>query len=96
MDLLFPAAVAILLILFLITNFGLVAMLVNYALILCLIAVVAGAIAYGVYTALGPEISTLLAMVAVILLGLTRVGTSISGFIKGFVEGYRADPAKKA
>lgn len=96
MDFLFPVAVALLLILFVITNFELVATLVNYALIVCLIAVVGGAITYGVYHALGPQISILLGAIAVVLLALTRVGSSISGFIKGFIEGYRTGSAKKA
>lgn len=96
MDLLFPIGVTILLILFLATNFELVATMVSYVLMICLIAVVLGAIGYGLYDSLGPEVSVLLAVVGAGILGIMKVGYSIAGFIKGFVEGYRADPVNKA
>ena len=96
MDFLFPIGLAILLILFLVTNFELVATLVSYLLMIGLISIAAGAIGYGLYSALGAEISILLGIVAVGVLAMTKVGYSFAAFLKGFAEGYRADPARKA
>lgn len=96
MDLFFPIAIAILLILFLVTNFEWVATVLSYILMIGLVTLVAGAIGYGLYNKLGPELSILLSLVVVGVLGMTRIGYSVAGFIKGFVAGYRAGPAKKA
>lgn len=82
MDLIFPIAVAILLVLFLATNFEWVATALNYVLMVGLVIVVAGAIGYGIYDILGPEISMLIAIFAVGWLIVTRVGHAIAGLIK--------------
>jgi hypothetical protein len=96
MDLFFPITIAILLMLFLATNFDWVATVLSYILMICLIAVVIGAIAYGMYDKLGPEAATLLGIVVVGVLGIMKIGYSVTGFIKGFVDGYRAGPVRKA
>jgi hypothetical protein len=96
MNLLFPIGVAILLILFLVTHFEQVITLVSYLLMICLIVAVAGAIGYGLYNSLGPATAVLLAVVGAGLLAMTKVGYSIAGFIKGFIQGYRSHPEKQA
>ena len=96
MDLFFPVGIAVLLALFLATNFDLVSTVVGYLLMICLVVVVGGAIGYGIYTALGAEAVILLGIVAAGLLLVTRAGDSLAGFIRGFAEGYRAGPANKA
>jgi hypothetical protein len=96
MNLLFPIIVAILLILFLVTHFEQVITIVSYLLMICLIAAVAVAIGYGLYNSLGPATSVLLAVVGAGLLAMTKVGYSIAGFIRGFVQGYRSGPEKRA
>jgi hypothetical protein len=96
MDLFFPIAVAILLLLFLVTNFEWIATVLSYIVIISLILLVMAAIGYGLYDKLGAEASILLGIVAVGVLGMTKIGYSIAGFIKGFIEGYRAGPARKA
>jgi hypothetical protein len=96
MDLFFPIAVALLLLLFLVTNFEWVATVLSYILMISLILLVMVAIGYGLYDKLGAEASILFGIVAVVVLGMTKIGYSISGFIKGFIEGYRAGPARKA
>lgn len=96
MNLLFPAGLAILLILLLVTNFDLVSTVVAYLLMICLIVIVGGAIGYGLYQALGPRMTALLGLVAAGIWLATRAGYSLDGFIRGFVAGYRAGPGKKA
>ncbi|MCC6302569.1 MAG: hypothetical protein IT489_07190 [Gammaproteobacteria bacterium] len=96
MNLLFPAGLAILLILFLVTNFDLVSTVVGYLLMICLIVIVGGAIGYGLYQALGPQIAILLGLVAAGVWLATKAGYSLDGFLRGFVAGYRTGPGGKA
>jgi hypothetical protein len=96
MDLFFPIILAILLILFLITHFEWVATVLSYLLMIGLIALVAMAIGYGVYDMLGAEASIVLGVVALGVVGMTRIGYAVAGFIKGFIEGYRSGPVRKA
>ena len=95
MDLIFPLAIGLLLILFLATNFEWVATVLSYVLMIGLVILVISAISYGLYDKLGPEISILLGIVALGVLTLTRFSYAIAGFIKGFGEGYRSGPAEK-
>ena len=96
MDWFFPIVLAILLILFLMTNFELVATVLSYVLMFGLVALVVIAIGYGLYDRLGPEVSVLLAVTAVGVLFLTRIGYALAAFLNGFIEGYRTGPARKA
>jgi len=96
MEYFFPVLLAVLLILFLVTNFDLVSTVVGYLLTLAMIAAVIGAIAYGLYEALGPRSVIFLVVVALAIWVVTRASDSVSGFIKGFAAGYRAGPGEKA
>ena len=96
MDLFFPVGIALLLVLFLVTNFDLVSTVFSYLLMICLVAIVGGAIGYGIYTALGAEAAILLGLVAAGLILVTKARDALAGFNRGFAEGYRAGPTNKA
>lgn len=95
MDYFFPVLLAVLLILFLVTNFDLVSTIVGYLLMVSMVTAVVAAIAYGLHEALG-SIAMLLVLVALGVWVVTRASDSVSGFIKGFATGYRAGPGEKA
>ncbi|MCC6208212.1 MAG: hypothetical protein IT488_08670 [Gammaproteobacteria bacterium] len=92
MEYLFPISLAALLILFLATNFDLVATIVGYMLMVCLIAIVVGAIGYGLYEALGLDSMIVFGIVVMSAWVVTRLGYSQGGS----AEGYRAGPGEKA
>ncbi|MBK9130990.1 MAG: hypothetical protein IPM20_05025 [Gammaproteobacteria bacterium] len=96
MEYFFPVLLAVLLILFLVTNFDLVSTVVGYLLMVGMITAVVGAIAYGLYEALGSRSAIFLVLVALGIWAVTRARDSVNGFIKGFATGYRAGPGEKA